>query len=100
MLVFTSISSFPGCKFVLRKISIRIKASERVSSFKFRGALDVGCFVGVTAVEGKAEKAVDFTCTKSAVCGLGAIRLNLEMRQLSPPFGGDNAIVFFFARAR
>ena len=33
MLVFTFISSFPGCKFVLRKISIRFKASERVSSF-------------------------------------------------------------------
>ena len=33
LLVFTFISSFPGCKFVLRKISIRFKASERVSSF-------------------------------------------------------------------
>ena len=33
MLVFTFISSFPGCKFVLRKISIQFKASERVSSF-------------------------------------------------------------------
>ena len=40
----------------------------------FWGALVVGCFVAVTAVEGKAEKAVNFTCTKSAVGGLGAIR--------------------------
>ena len=55
----------------------------------------------VTAVEAKAEKAVDFTCTKSAVGGLGAICLNLEMKQLFPPFGGDNTIAFFFAsRAR
>ena len=62
-----------------------------------QGALVVGCFVTVTAVEAKAEKAVDFTCTKSAVGGLGAIRLNLEMKQLFPPFGGDNTIAFFFA---
>ena len=33
MLVFTFFSSFPGCKFVFRKISIRFKASERVRSF-------------------------------------------------------------------
>ena len=66
-----------------------------------RGAFVVDCFVTVTAVEAKAEKAVDFTCTKSAVGGLGAIRLNLEMKQLFLPFGGDNTIAFFFAsRAR
>ena len=66
-----------------------------------RGVFVAGCFVTVTAVEAKAEKAVDFTCTKSAVGGLGAIRLNLEMKQLFPPFGGDNTIAFFFAsRAR
>ena len=58
----------------------------------------VGCFVTVTDVEAKAEKAVDFTCTKSAVGGLSVIRLNLEMKQLYPPFGGDYTIAFFFAR--
>ena len=47
----------------------------------FRSALVVGCFVAVTAVEGKAEKAVNFTCTTLAVGGLGAIRLDLDMEQ-------------------
>ena len=73
----------------------------RSSVFVLYSPFVVGCFVTVTAVEAKAEKAVDFTCTKSAVGGLGAIRLNLEMKQLFAPFGGDNTIAFFFAsRAR
>ena len=35
-----------------------------------RDALVVGCFVTVKVIEAKAEKAVDFTCIKSAVGGL------------------------------
>ena len=109
MLVFTFICSFPGVIPFCAKSQYELKlarasAPSSISCSKnfdnIRGALVVGCFVTVTAVEAKAE-AVDFTCTKSAVGGLGTIRLNLEMMQFFLPFGGDNTIVFFFAsRAR
>ena len=106
MLVFTFISHFQVVNLFCAKSQYELKlANASAPSFiscsknfdNIRGGLVVGCFLTVTAVEAKAEKAVDFTCTKSAVGGLGAIRLNLVIKQLFPPFGGDNTIVFFFA---
>ena len=109
MLVFTSISSFPGCKSVLRKsqYGLKLASTSTPSSFScsknfgnIRGALVVGCFVTVTVIEAKAEEGVNFTCTKSAVGSFGVIRLNLEMKQLSSPFVATTPSSSFLRGAR